>query len=631
MFGKITVILTLLCSLCFIYANGQEVIRPLTNKPVAGNLNTYAYHPSGYTGGTQKLFVSYVYRNRDEYYFKLTPVDLVKDQLTFSIKVPDSTTVLVLEIIDSNNILVDDNNGVGYLTYLYDGIDDDNMAAKYLDANYILSYFAPMMLNLRRDMLNTVMLNLFEKAYRLSPDAKMEDKGFYYFYLTLLYDASPDAAKQKLNLFANQMAADKSNEDNLMYAIKAYRLLGMPEMQKRTESEALDAYPNGQVAQKQFLDRFYQEKNIDEPYILHSMKEFELRFNDSSDHAKYPFLVTMLQHFLSRKSWSSLLQYEHLFPNKLTLSQLISNGALILCKEGLDTPGENLDTARLLADKALTYIKDTLKNLTADDNDRFLKNRYDAYADTYALILYKLNQYDSAFYYQSRIFERNIDLKPAYLERYIAYAQKVKGAAFARDALRKKLSNGVVSVELIQQLESLYKESGGDDDEYKESRNRYLNVLKEKNRERIISVFGTDEATDFSLTDMDNKLLTLSSFKNKMIVLDFWATWCGPCLAAFPKMQELINKYRHDPDVVFLFINSLETKNGKVLHEDVRQLLKENNYSFTVLFDSDNTVVKKYKVESIPVNFIIDGEGKIIFSGNDAAEIDFIIGDALKK
>src|SRR5690606_21153544 len=99
--------------------------------------------------------------------------------------------------------------------------------------------------------------------------------------------------------------------------------------------------------------------------------------------------------------------------------------------------------------------------------------------------------------------------------------------------------------------------------------------------------------------------------KGKVVVVDFWATWCGPCKASFPGMQKMVSKYQDKDDVKFIFIDTWESVENK--EKNASEFITKNNYSFHVLMDNDNKVVEQSKVEGIPTKFVIDKQGRIRF------------------
>ena len=109
------------------------------------------------------------------------------------------------------------------------------------------------------------------------------------------------------------------------------------------------------------------------------------------------------------------------------------------------------------------------------------------------------------------------------------------------------------------------------------------------------------------------------------MVLDFWATWCIPCRASFPEMQGLLDKYKSDTTIVFLFIDTWERKTPDKVKAEVNSILSENNFSFQVLFDVNNKVRQDYRVEAIPAKFVIDKKGNIVFMGNSINDLSTAI------
>lgn len=109
-----------------------------------------------------------------------------------------------------------------------------------------------------------------------------------------------------------------------------------------------------------------------------------------------------------------------------------------------------------------------------------------------------------------------------------------------------------------------------------------------------------------------NKTPQLESLKGKIVVLDFWATWCSPCVAAFPENNELSNKYKNK-DVVFIAI----TDDPK---EKLENFLKKVKIDFCVGRDDDKQEFKNYNVTGRPAMFIINRDGMLVYRGNHITE-----------
>ena len=139
-------------------------------------------------------------------------------------------------------------------------------------------------------------------------------------------------------------------------------------------------------------------------------------------------------------------------------------------------------------------------------------------------------------------------------------------------------------------------------------------------------------APNFTLKDLDGNVVSLKDLKGKVIVLDFWSTWCVPCKKSFPAMQLAVNAYKNDSAVKFLFINTWETTKTPV--EDVKKYFAQSGFNFQVLMDlknetGRNAAVEDYGVSAIPAKFVIDKAGNIVFkltgfTGTDADALNEI-------
>lgn len=113
-------------------------------------------------------------------------------------------------------------------------------------------------------------------------------------------------------------------------------------------------------------------------------------------------------------------------------------------------------------------------------------------------------------------------------------------------------------------------------------------------------------APDFELTTLDGDKVKLSDFRGKKVLLNFWASWCGPCRAEMPDMQELHKEGRDD--LVILAVNATQTEKGK---ESPAEFIKELGLTFPTVLDEKGEVSKKYQVIALPTSYFIDSEGKI--------------------
>ena len=112
------------------------------------------------------------------------------------------------------------------------------------------------------------------------------------------------------------------------------------------------------------------------------------------------------------------------------------------------------------------------------------------------------------------------------------------------------------------------------------------------------------QAEDFRLTDLAGKEQSLSQYRGKIVLVNFWATWCKPCTTEMPAMQKMYDKLS-DKGFVVLAVNELEDE------AKVREHIATYKHTFPVLLDRDNKVANQFGVFGLPVSVFIDQEGRV--------------------
>ncbi len=112
-------------------------------------------------------------------------------------------------------------------------------------------------------------------------------------------------------------------------------------------------------------------------------------------------------------------------------------------------------------------------------------------------------------------------------------------------------------------------------------------------------------APDFELESLDGTKIKLSDLKGKNVIINFWATWCGFCVAEMPDLQKLQDTYK-DKDLIVLAVNVGESK------EVAQKFMEENKLNLTVMLDKDSAVSNRYGLKSFPSTVTVNKKGEVV-------------------
>ncbi|MGD9044145.1 MAG: TlpA disulfide reductase family protein [Desulfobacterales bacterium] len=131
----------------------------------------------------------------------------------------------------------------------------------------------------------------------------------------------------------------------------------------------------------------------------------------------------------------------------------------------------------------------------------------------------------------------------------------------------------------------------------------------------ILKIPHISQPVEIQLKDVFGNTVSLADFRGKVVFLNFWATWCPPCIIEMPPMEKLHRRYK-DKDFAMVAINLQETD------AQVKSFFDKYKLSFTALLDSNGEVATWFGVGSLPTTFVLDKQGRIIGSALGPREWD---------
>lgn len=126
-------------------------------------------------------------------------------------------------------------------------------------------------------------------------------------------------------------------------------------------------------------------------------------------------------------------------------------------------------------------------------------------------------------------------------------------------------------------------------------------------------------APDFIVKDMDGNEVSLSDMAGKPVVVNFWASWCGPCKSEMPDFEEKFGEY--GDEIVFMMVNMTD---GQETVKTAKRFVEEMGYTFPVYFDTHQSAAIAYAVNSIPATYFINEKGEAVAYGLGALNEEII-------
>ncbi len=499
---------------------------------------------------------------------------------------------------------VDNNEKNGYAIPLYDkkGNPVPGGLAGLAEA---YSSWGRYFLDMETDMI--LASSYFEEEFDLHPELKRE---YIVPYLTAVASLKRENGREIILDELDELAGKSDlTEEEYSFIVDLYRRLNQTEKIQKYIAIIRDKYPQGTFVQEERFREFYKTKDVDKKIML--LEKFKTDFPESDFTSAMHMYVCFA--YRDRGEYIRIKEYLEQNPEQVNWS-LYNNIAW-----GMAVKDIELELAAEFAAKGVELAREERESPKIEKpsyvTERERKEQADIglgmVLDTYGFILLKLDRAGDAL----PVFEEAVFLsKGKNLEINEHYAETlVKNGSFEKavEEIEKFIKEGQSTSKMENLFRQAYLQQTGNEKEASEQLLKLKKVASEKMLAELKETMLDSPAPDFTLEDLEDRSISLADLRGKIVIIDFWATWCGPCIDSFPGMKQIVEKYRDDESVRFLFINSWErVKDWK---KNAIDFMTKNNYPFHVLLDTENKIITSFGVDGIPTKFIIDKKGKVRF------------------
>ncbi|AUP78926.1 TlpA family protein disulfide reductase [Flavivirga eckloniae] len=522
--------------------------------------------------------------------------------------IPDSISAIAFTFKVNGEF--DSNEGKGYLLKVHDINGNTVSGNNSTIANYPLTHgYSYGLIGSGSQLIEAL-----EKDFEAFPEFKKKNE-LSYLYILRTYDQAKMkiAAEEKIKELE---AKEDLDENDYSILLQTYELIGKPKLADSIKKMVIRKFPDGKIKIENLTSEFYNTQDVVKKEQL--FKQIQAKTNGGFNFGISALAIA----YYEAGNMDAFHTYVDLIESpfeKASFFNTIVNQAL--------SAGKNVDgfisniakqSVELTKGGMLSSGYQKQLSLTENENEEKFNQKHDAFLETYINISLKQGNLKEAIKHQELLIRDGYNL---YLnDKYIEYLMADNQFKLVTDKAPEFLTKGTGTDQMLVAFKKAYKHVNPNGN-LKEAVANIENKYAEKELEYLKKTMLNEDAPDFTLKNLDGKEVTMASLKGKTVILDFWATWCGPCKASFPGMQKLIEKYKDNENIVFVFINTLDS--GFKTYEDrvktVTNYMVKKKFNFNNLFDTMDEDTKsfdlasKYNINSIPTKIVIAPNGKVKF------------------
>ncbi|GAB4123383.1 MAG: hypothetical protein OHK0045_23620 [Raineya sp.] len=588
--------------LTFTFTTLQAQVVFDTPYPQAAQVVSFTYTPQEHLKNVEQIEAYAYLGNGKNEVPTMQKVNLEKTNQTWKGQVAPQTDTksFIIAFFEKGETIPENNKGKGYTQIFYDE-KKKPLSGAWMGLNIITNFVYYLEIN------KSQKIEWARQEFRNHPDNKLR---YFDAYTTLILNGDNKKALDELKKLEKKKNLD---EDEMVIIYDTHRKQKNQAKTQEWEKKITARYPKSSFSERIKADKIYEEKDADRRVEL--IKEFLNNYPNSQYKKNFEEILYWRLIFKAAKN-NNLEETSRLLEKapediKNELAIQANNYAWELAEEN-----QNLAIAEKLSKFAVEVQNTALQNVEQTQNkdtqipalrEQSIKFSLGMYWDTYGWVLYKQEKYLEAL----GAFKEAISIHPHnqkdtdYLERYF----------LAQDKAEKMLLENLVKTNRADQkhkyrLRKLYVMEKKSEEGFEQYLSEMEAEGKRKVQEEILEEITEQKSPNFEIKDLEGKSISLKSLQGKVVVIDFWATWCGPCLSSFPGMQKSVSQYKDDKEVVFLFVGTMDTE------KNVKEWAEKNKekYSFYILYDKENKMSNSFGVKAIPNKFVLDKKGQIRFN-----------------